>query len=242
MHKPVLAALVSLTALLASCRDQVTTTPVDPATLTVTSSGTLQNYTPDREYTLYASAGTSTFAVGTMKADKSVKLSITPAQGGTAMSPLSSRLQGWKNDGCDVSKVSVVETQYRQFASFTFTTASGVAFYTLMQRSQEVGDGTINWDRTLLNYASGTGSIKGTVTCPDGFAATYNLNIKPGWNHVHYTFNYWAGPKVWTVSSRDSAQEQGTTWALSAYPGDGLTSTFAVPCPQRGAAGRPLAC
>uniref|UniRef100_UPI000A636886 hypothetical protein n=1 Tax=Deinococcus murrayi TaxID=68910 RepID=UPI000A636886 len=45
----------------------------------------------------------------------------------------------------------------------------------------------------------------------------------------------WAGPKVWTVSSRDSAQEKGTPWALPAYPGDGLTSTFAVPCPQRGA-------
>ncbi len=52
----------------------------------------------------------------------------------------------------------------------------------------------------------------------------------------------WAGPKVWTVSSRGLAQEQGTTWALPAYPGDGLTSTFAVLCPQRGAAGRPLAC
>ncbi|GAA5501562.1 hypothetical protein Dxin01_01294 [Deinococcus xinjiangensis] len=52
----------------------------------------------------------------------------------------------------------------------------------------------------------------------------------------------WAGPKSWTVSSRDSAQIKGTTLAFSSCPGDGLTATFAVGSPQRGSAGRPLAC
>ena len=52
----------------------------------------------------------------------------------------------------------------------------------------------------------------------------------------------WAGPKSWTVSSRDLAQVKGTTSAFSSCPGDGLTATFAVGFPQRGSAGRPLAC
>ncbi|WP_353543137.1 CRISPR-associated protein Cas4, partial [Deinococcus xinjiangensis] len=42
----------------------------------------------------------------------------------------------------------------------------------------------------------------------------------------------WAGPKSWTVSSRDSAQIKGTTLAFSSCPGDGLTATFAVGSPQ----------
>ncbi|WP_338069168.1 transposase, partial [Deinococcus fonticola] len=42
----------------------------------------------------------------------------------------------------------------------------------------------------------------------------------------------WAGPKSWTISSRDSAQVKGTTLAFSSCPGNGLTATFAVEFPQ----------
>ncbi|WP_353542547.1 hypothetical protein, partial [Deinococcus xinjiangensis] len=42
----------------------------------------------------------------------------------------------------------------------------------------------------------------------------------------------WAGPKSWTVSSRDSALVKGTTTRINAHPGDGMTATFAVGFPQ----------
>ena len=51
----------------------------------------------------------------------------------------------------------------------------------------------------------------------------------------------WPGSKVWTVSSRDSAQVKGTTRDFMIYPGDRLTATFAALSPQRGAACPPLA-
>lgn len=41
-------------------------------------------------------------------------------------------------------------------------------------------------------------------------------------------YRSWAGPKSWTVSSRDSAQVKGTTTRINAHPGDGMTATFAA--------------
>lgn len=74
---------------------------------------------------------------------------------------------------------------------------------------------------------------------PQGKAA---MTLLERWHTLAHDAGVWAGPKSWTVSSRDSAQVKGTTSAFPARPGDGLTGTFAVLSAQRGAAGRPLAC
>ncbi|WP_353544449.1 hypothetical protein, partial [Deinococcus xinjiangensis] len=63
------------------------------------------------------------------------------------------------------------------------------------------------------------------VTTPAGI----DRNRLATGSEIGYTA--WAGPKSWTVSSRDSAQIKGTTLAFSSCPGDGLTATFAVGSP-----------
>ena len=67
-------------------------------------------------------------------------------------------------------------------------------------------------------------SIRVHGACSGGIAAS-DVRIVPveraengAWRVCRSPFweRTWAGPKVWTVSSRDSAQEKGTPWALSA--------------------------
>ncbi|MHA0045727.1 pilus assembly PilX family protein [Deinococcus sp. PEB2-67] len=100
----------------------------------------------------------------------------------------------------------------------------------------------------LQTYFSQAFSPTGITTTPAGgnYEVTYRLVPtrveRTGNTNFKFYMQVWAGPKVWTVSSRDSAQEQGTARTLLSGPGDGLATTFAVSCPQRGASGRPLAC
>lgn len=188
MHKPVLAALVSLTALLASCRDQVTTTPVDPATLTVTSSGALQNYTPDREYAVSYDTGKGVIQVGSVRSDKTVSVKITAEQGSQNMNTLSAWVSRMQTAKCEVSGLTIADTSYRAHTTYPFTKSDGTKMYAVMQRAAAVGDGTYNWDRTHLFYVKAAGSMKGTNNC-SGLITTFDIELQPGWNVIHQTFN-----------------------------------------------------
>lgn len=194
IHKPVKLktslALVASALLLASCGGggSTSTTPTDPTTLTLTSNGRVQNFTPDREYTLSYDTGISLIQVGSMKTDKSVAISITAEQGSQNMSTLSAwhaRMQAAK---CDVTTLTVADTSYRVHTYYPFTQADGTKMYTVMQRATAVGDGTYNWDRTHMFYVKTAGGMKGTSNC-SGVVTAFNIELKPGWNVVHQTFN-----------------------------------------------------
>ena len=92
--------------------------------------------------------------------------------------------------------------------------------------------------RTVVLY-----SLKTHVTLPGTLTARYQRLCRfVQFSFPEGLFPRWPGPKVWTVSSRDSAQEQGTTRDFLAHPGEGMTDCSAAPFPQRRSAARPLAC
>ncbi|WP_353544459.1 class I SAM-dependent methyltransferase, partial [Deinococcus xinjiangensis] len=74
-----------------------------------------------------------------------------------------------------------------------------------------------------------------SATQAQDFAQSYGLSFElpddifPLGDTLHLSI--WAGPKSWTVSSRDSALVKGTTTRINAHPGDGMTATFAVGFP-----------
>ncbi|MCD0164437.1 hypothetical protein [Deinococcus sp. 12RED42] len=209
MKKPL--ALLPLAALaLAACNPPSTPT-ADPLTLTFTGAGTVTNFAPAKDYSLTISGDTSKGIVGTLKADKAVSVSIT-ADTAKTLKFFSSQAfyDDLKARNCDISKLQVVDVEYAYLSSLDFTTSNGTSSYLEMSTETPNADGTIATKRTTFYYAKGSGSIKGTASCPNSVASNYNMVLKPGWNEVSRTNIYNPTTKTSSAITFDTVSQKNS--------------------------------
>ncbi|OWL95109.1 hypothetical protein CBQ26_13740 [Deinococcus indicus] len=176
--------------------------------MTFTGSGTVKNYTPDTEYTLTSADDLSKGKLGTLKADKTVTVTVTPDMiSKFGMYTTQGFYDGMKALNCDVSKLQIVNVEYGRISDLNFTTTGGTKSFIEMSVQTPNADGTVKIKKTTFSYSKGNGSIKGSVSCPGGFSGIYNMVMKPGWNesvsfHTYNPATKTASPYTYDIVSQ----------------------------------------
>ncbi|GHG34484.1 hypothetical protein GCM10017784_30370 [Deinococcus indicus] len=206
--KKKLALLPLAVLILASC-DRTPAT--DPRTLTFTGVGVVTNFAPSKDYSLTIPGDTSKSVVGTLKADKSVSVSITAdAVSKLSFSSSQTFYNNLKASNCDVSKLQIVNVEYVNLSAFDFSTSSGNSSYAEMSTETPNSDGTITTKRTNFYYSKGEGSIKGLVSCENTVVGNYNMVLKPGWNEVSRTNTYNPTTKTSSATTFDVISQKNS--------------------------------
>lgn len=192
--KKIILLVPALAAVLASCNTPETKPAVDPLTLSFTGTGTA-DWAASTDLTLtdtFTSNGV-TQTIGTLKADKTVNITITSDQV-KAFGTIS--ISNYKNSfsKCDTSKLTTTgDAKYYSFTGADFNSGKS---YIVPSSSIKNADGSVNWTEDQFWYLDKTSTITGSITCSIATGASsnkvtnYDLNLRPGWNHIQRTYTW----------------------------------------------------
>ncbi|WP_155300479.1 hypothetical protein [Deinococcus kurensis] len=198
MRTPIYLLLTgAVSALLASCNAPA---QPDPLSQTFVATGTTRNFTPTQDASLSYVTQNTKLVVGTLQSGGTVQVSMTAAQATSVpMNQFSTYVNRWKTQGCDVSGITVTETQFRFTDALTFTAADGATKVMSAQTVTSNSDGSVTTARVGFWYATAPGQMTGVLKCPGLSPVNYNVTLAAGWNTVTHT---------WTAKSGANSVDQ----------------------------------
>ena len=177
--RKVLSLLAPVTLALVACNTDL------PPVQNFTGSGKVQNFVPKQDYPLTVLADAGAVQVGMLKTDKTIELNLSSDIAQQRSRLLSDYVALVKAGGCDVSRMEVQDTRYRNFSRFDFNVGD-VKSYVTTQSETRNADGSITTNQKMFWYATAAGSLKGVISCPGTTPAMYDVQLQAGWNIVNY--------------------------------------------------------
>lgn len=185
--KRIVPVLIGLTALLTACPQPETPKP-DPTTLTFTGTGSAPGATNTQAVPLTANFWGTVHTIGTLNADKTVNVTLTPAMYDSSPAVT---LQTWKQNAgtdCDVSAFNVEkDTRYFSVTDANYESTATQDWFLRAGTITANGNGTDTVQYHSFWYVKAAGKLSGQMTCGTQ-VYTYDLNLQPGWNVVAVSY------------------------------------------------------
>lgn len=180
----------------------------DPTTLSFQGSGSAPGAQNTTSLPLTAYFWGTKNAAGTLNADKTVNLRLTPAM--YAAGPTKT-LSDWKNSfdaSCNTSGLNITtNTTYWMFSRGYYQETATVNRYLTPGSYVTNADGTESFTLYFFYFVKSSGAMSGTVTCGTE-KYSYDLTLKPGWNIA--TDTYTINPSTGALTTVEKLQTVST--------------------------------